>query len=277
MKCLHISDTHLGFSAYRRVSDEGINQREKDCYDAFQKVIDYAIQTKPDFILHSGDLFDSVRPNNRAISVAITQILRLEAEKIPVIILSGNHEQPKLRETGHIFSIFDHLDYVYPVYNEVYEKIDLMIDNEKISIHAIPQTRTTEEFDNQLRCLHPDSKASYNILMAHGCVQGIKAFSMNEFNELFIPKHLLDSTSFQYVALGHYHSFKQVSNHAYYAGATESLTFTDAGEKKGFIEVQLSEHDVQSTFLPLETRVLIDTKPIDCSQLDIEEIMKKII
>ena len=108
MKCLHISDTHLGFSAYRRVSDEGINQREKDCYDAFQKVIDYAIQTKPDFILHSGDLFDSVRPNNRAISVAITQILRLEAEKIPVIILSGNHEQPKLRETGHTVS-YTHL------------------------------------------------------------------------------------------------------------------------------------------------------------------------
>ena len=34
------------------------------------------LKTKPDLIIHAGDLFDSVRPNNRAITFAIKQIIK---------------------------------------------------------------------------------------------------------------------------------------------------------------------------------------------------------
>ncbi|MCJ7697957.1 MAG: DNA repair exonuclease [Thermoplasmata archaeon] len=117
MKVLHLADTHLGYSAYRKVTEEGVNQREIDVYDAFTQCIDYAVKTKPDLVLHAGDLFDSVRPTNRAITVAVQQILRLSKENIPFIVISGNHETPKLKETGNIFSIFEHLDHVYPIHN----------------------------------------------------------------------------------------------------------------------------------------------------------------
>ena len=85
MKILHISDTHLGFSAYRKATPDGINQREMDVYKAFEEFIDYAVKSKPDLIIHAGDLFDSVRPNNRAITFAINQIFRLTKEKIPIV------------------------------------------------------------------------------------------------------------------------------------------------------------------------------------------------
>jgi DNA repair exonuclease SbcCD nuclease subunit len=49
-------------------------------YDAFIHCIDYVVKTKPDLVLHAGDLFDSVRPTNRAITVAVQQILRLSKE-----------------------------------------------------------------------------------------------------------------------------------------------------------------------------------------------------
>ena len=101
MKILHIADTHLGFSAYRKATDEGINQREIDTYDAFKQFIDYAIENEPDLILHAGDLFDSVRPNNRAISTAVKQINRISKKKIPFVLIAGNHEHPKIKETGH--------------------------------------------------------------------------------------------------------------------------------------------------------------------------------
>ncbi|PNX52722.1 MAG: DNA repair exonuclease, partial [Thermoplasmata archaeon M9B2D] len=117
MRILHCADTHLGYSAYRKVTAEGVNQREIDIYDAFSQFVDYAVKTKPDLVLHAGDLFDSVRPTNRAITVAIQQILRLSQENIPFIVISGNHETPKLKETGNIFTIFEHLDHVYPIYN----------------------------------------------------------------------------------------------------------------------------------------------------------------
>jgi len=50
MKILHVADTHLGYSAYRKATEDGINQRELDTYKAFEQFVTYAINTKPDFI-----------------------------------------------------------------------------------------------------------------------------------------------------------------------------------------------------------------------------------
>jgi len=75
MKIVHFSDTHLGYSDYGRFdSESGINKRENDVYDVFKEIVDYIIKTKPDLVIHAGDLFDSIRPSNRAISVALEQI-----------------------------------------------------------------------------------------------------------------------------------------------------------------------------------------------------------
>ncbi len=275
MKILHVADTHLGYSAYRKVTEEGINQRELDVYNAFEQFIDYAVKTKPDLIIHAGDLFDSVRPNNRAITFSVKQLIRLSKTDIPFIIIAGNHEHPKLRETGHIFSIFDHIENIYPVYNEKYETLSFNVNNEKIIIHAIPQSNSKKEFNEELKKLKPISDADYNILVAHGSVTGIKVFSMNEFNELFIPVEVL-SKNFDYIALGHYHKYTQLADNAFYPGSTENFTFTDAGDKKGFIELELSNGKLKHNFIQLKTRPMIDTKPIKCSNLKLDEIMKKI-
>jgi len=112
MKILHVADTHLGYSAYRKATDDGINRREMDVYNAFEQFVDYAVDIKPDIIIHAGDLFDNVRPNNRAISFAVDQLNRLSKKQIPTVLIAGNHEHPKLRETGHIFKVFDHIEKV---------------------------------------------------------------------------------------------------------------------------------------------------------------------
>ncbi len=275
MKILHIADTHLGYSAYRKVTEEGINQRELDVYNVFEQFIDYAVKTKPDLIIHAGDLFDSVRPNNRAITFSMKQLIRLSKTGIPFVVIAGNHEHPKLRETGHIFSIFDHVENIYPVYNEKYEKLSLNINNEKTIIHALPQSNNKKEFNEELKKIKPASNADYNILVAHGSVTGIKVFSMNEFNELFIPIDML-SKDFDYIALGHYHKYTQLTSKASYQGSTENVTLADAGDKKGFIELELSNKKLKPSFIQLKTRPMIDTKPIKCSNLKLDEIMKKI-
>ena len=275
MKILHVADTHLGYSAYRKVTEDGINQREIDAYDAFKQFINYAIKSKPDLIIHAGDLFDSVRPNNRAISFAVKQIIRLSREKIPFIVIAGNHEHPKLKETGHIFSIFDHMDHVYPIYNSKYEMISFKIKNKKIMVHAIPQCEIKKQFDEELKNLKPNQSADYNIFVSHGAVTGIKAFSMNEFNELIIPTQLL-SKNFDYIALGHYHRFTKLANNAFYSGSTERFTFIDAPDKKGFVEIELSNGKLKQNFIELGNRPMIDLKPIKCSNLKLDEVMKKI-
>jgi len=275
MKFLHVADTHLGYSAYRKVTEDGINQREMDAYDVFKQFIDYAIKSKPDLIIHAGDLFDSVRPNNRAITFAIKQIIRLSKEKIPFIVIAGNHEHPKLKETGHIFSIFDHMDHVYPVYNAKYETLSFKINDEKIMVHAIPQCELKTQFNEELKKPRPDKTVDYNIFVSHGAVTGIKVFSMIEFNELIISTEVL-AKNFDYIALGHYHRFSKLANNAFYSGSTERFTFTDAPDKKGFLELELSNGKLKHNFIELKNRPMIDPKPIKCSNLKLDEVMKKI-
>jgi len=151
MKILHMADTHLGYSAYRKLTNDGTNQREIDIYDSFTQCIDYAIKSNPDLIIHAGDLFDSVRPTNRAITAALHQIIRLSKENIPFVVISGNHETPRLKETGSIFRIFEHLDNVFPIYNTTDITIPFNIKGKKLIIHAVPHCQTKEKFIENLR------------------------------------------------------------------------------------------------------------------------------
>jgi len=275
MKILHVSDTHLGYSAYRKATPDGINQREIDTYNAFKQFVDYAVKSKPDLIIHSGDLFDSVRPNNRAITFAIDQILRISKEKIPFIIIAGNHEHPKLRETGHIFSIFEHIEYIHPIYKAKYEVLSLNINKKKITIHAVPQCELKKQFEDEVKKIKPEKTSDYNIVTSHGAITGIKEFSMNEFNELFIPAKVL-SKDFDYIGLGHYHKYSKIAENAFYSGSTERFTFTDATDKKGFIELEFVDDKLKTKFIELKIRLMIDTKPIKCANLKLEELMNKI-
>lgn len=275
MKILHISDTHLGYSAYRKLTEENINQREMDNYLSFQKVIDKALLIKPDIVIHSGDLFDSVRPNNRAITISIKQILRLSENDIPFIIISGNHEQPKLKETGHIFSIFEHIKNVYPVYKLEYEKFQFSINGESIKIHAIPQTLSKEDFIKNLNKIKLDSNKDFNILILHGAIKGIKEFKMNEFNELIIPDNYLKK-KFDYIALGHYHKYSKISNNCQYAGSTEHFSFSESKDEKGFIQIILKKNNINTKFIKIKNREILDLKPINCKNLYLEQIMESI-
>jgi len=273
MNILHLADTHLGYSAYRKATEDGVNQREIDVYNALRHIIDYAIQTKPDLVLHAGDLFDSVRPTNRAITVAIQQILRLSKEHIPFVVISGNHETPKLKETGNIFSIFEHIKDVYPIHDNRYEKLEFKGGDETLTLHAVPHCQTPKEFDLNLQKIAVNKKSDYNVLLAHGAVAGIKEFKMNEFNELFIPvKSLKDE--FDYIALGHYHTYTKLQENAFYAGSTEHLTFTEAADQKGCVEVTLGKTP-KHRFIPMRIRAMIDFPPLDCSTLTADQVIRK--
>lgn len=134
MRIIHLSDTHLGAGgASRKVSPSGINQREEDIGNSFIWALDQIIEIKPDLVIHSGDLFNSVRPTNRIINLAIRQLLRLTSISIPVIIISGNHDTPKQRGIGSIFSFFEVFPGLRLVYQDRYEKIRI----KDLAVHSL--------------------------------------------------------------------------------------------------------------------------------------------
>jgi len=286
LKIFHLADTHLGFSAYNKLDlESGLNQREMDFYSVFREFVDYAISTKPDLILHSGDFFDSVRPTNRAISFGMDQLLRLADAVIPIVIIAGNHSTPRLRETGSVFRLFEHIDNVYPIYKNQYEVVDL--PKLKLKVHAVPHCTETEALQDALERFKPDENTKYNIGMLHAAVVGVKAFRWSEFNEIEVPSGFLNK-DFNYIALGHYHEFCKVDENAYYSGSLERVNFLEASHKtKGFVEINLPSEaegaqNESECFYPepefheLPTRPMVELPKIDCSVINHNDISEEI-
>ncbi|MGB7000424.1 MAG: exonuclease SbcCD subunit D [Halobacteriota archaeon] len=260
-RIFHIADTHIGYSAYRKMDEAtGLNQREVDTCNAFKQFVDYTLKDRPDAVLHAGDLFDSVRPTNRAISFVLSQILRLSDARIPFVVISGNHETPRLKETGSVFSLFEHIPRVHVIYENGYELVEI----DDLKIHAVPHCDDIEREKKKVR-----ARDGINIALLHASVlgTGLPAFMMGEFNEQTIT--IDDLTNFDYVALGHYHKCTRVRADAYYAGSTERFSFSEVDSAKGFLEVRLGGDGGKEVIVhALRTRAMLDLEPIICSSLD---------
>lgn len=268
MKILHVSDTHLGFSAFSRLDPlEGINQRESDFYDAFRQAVDRAINLRPDVLIHAGDLFDTVRPQNRAIDFALRQMIRLSEAGIETVLISGNHSTPKIKETGTIFRIFEHLPHIHSVHQPGVTKVVIG----DITVHAVPHS-VTPPLHEVVKEAEPSNATGHNVLVLHAGILDSKTFRMDEFNEQNIPASAIPK-GFDYVALGHFHNFSEVRSGVFYSGSTERLGFGEVGQAKGVVEVDLGTGKVG--FHELRTRGMVDIDPIDASQLTSSEILKE--
>jgi len=251
MKILHFSDTHLGFNDLDIVNDDGINQREADFYDAFRQVIDAALKTKPDYVIHTGDLFHRPHPTNRAITFCLAQLKRLSSAKIKTVIIAGNHSTPRTITASPILAALETLDFVYPVFSEAYQKV--IFDD--IVFHAIPHINDEAKNLQAIEtCEKEVASGVPNILMMH-CSVGA-AYLMEEYAErVFPPEKEKLFTKMAYVALGHWHGFGSVGRHGnvYYAGSTERTSAADTRSDKGFALVTLGDvFDV--TFQPVSIR-----------------------
>jgi DNA repair exonuclease SbcCD nuclease subunit len=81
-----MADTHLGYRQY------GLTERENDFLEVFDDIIEETVKERPDFVVHSGDLFEYSRPPTKALLTAQKGILRLKNEKIPIYATAGNHD-----------------------------------------------------------------------------------------------------------------------------------------------------------------------------------------
>ena len=106
MRLIHLSDLHLGYRQYQRLTPGGINQREADVAATFRTAIDRVIALRPDAIVVAGDVFHSVRPTNQAILHAFLQFSRLR-QSLPdaaIVLVAGNHDVPRTPKPAGFFS-----------------------------------------------------------------------------------------------------------------------------------------------------------------------------
>lgn len=259
MKICHFSDSHLGAGeSHPKRGKSGLTLRQEDIVASFVEAVDLIVRIKPDVCIHSGDLFDSVRPSNRIMAIAAEQLNRLAAENsIPTIIICGNHDAPKQPHIGAALEVFNYIDNLYIAAGSGLKVF--AINGAKF--FALPHCLTTRVQKEELTKCVPDPNARYNVLIMHGVVAGMPEFSMADLGEQEFPLDILER--FDYTALGHYHNHCKVTPRAYYGGSTERLSQAEREFVKGFVVVELESFKV--SFQRVHCRQMVDLKPINAA------------
>ncbi len=273
-RLVHLSDTHLGLQDFDAVDPgTGLNAREADLYRAFDACIDRAIALKPDAVLHAGDLFDAVRPTNRALCVALEGFRRLAAADIPAVVIAGNHETPRTPAVGNVLRALA----VIPGVHAVWDGGVRTVEAGGLAIHAVADAPTADGLAAALAKVAavPNRR---NVLLAHaGIAFGAERTTAGEFNEHHVPHDLLARhAGFDYIALGHWHRHAPVrgTENAWYSGATERMSLGEAANAPGFLEVTLDPLAVTHHALPV--RPMADLGEIDCAGLDPERVLARV-
>ncbi|HKE98739.1 MAG TPA: metallophosphoesterase [Actinomycetes bacterium] len=221
-----ISDAHLGRSHYHAVDEAGINQREADVAAAWHRAVAAALALDPDGVLVLGDLFDSPRPSYRAFREGARGLRALADAGVPVLAISGNHDTPRLRESGSPYAVLaDAFGALRFVFRGALESVDLVPG---VRVHAVPQCRDDAELGETIgQAARGRSTGHLNLLVTHAAVTLLsRRYTYGDVNELQVDLGALDA-GFDRILLGHFHNFARVAPNAWYPGATETFNFGD--------------------------------------------------
>jgi exonuclease SbcD len=274
VRLVHFADLHLGYRQYQRQTPAGINQREADVAAAFTRTVDRTIALAPDIVLIAGDFFHQIRPANPAILHAFSQMARL-VRALPhaiIVIIAGNHDTPRSRDTVCILRLFSQLG-VHVVDSQPKQ---LRFDDRGLALLCVPDAPRLEIE------LVPDPAARFNVLLAHAEVRGLLPdFDGRARASLLIEPADVERPGWDYIALGHYHVHTQMGPRAWYCGSVEYTStnpWLELREErigklpgKGLIEFDLETG--KHTFHPLPvSRPYVDLPPIEGTGLGSTEL-----
>lgn len=256
MQIFHFSDTHLWISLENTT-------REEDFYKNFEFVINEILQKKPEIVIHSGDLFHTSKPSNKAISVVVENFLKLEKAGIKVIIIAWNHDTPRLSLTTHPFEIFKSMENFYVFYEPEIKNIEISWINFVVLPHIHDENIFKEELKKAGNFLKENIK---NIFISHF---GISAKEYDEYTDeiswINITLEELNTLKkFDYVALWHYHKQFNIWNMCY-PGSIEHTSFNQKNYKIWYNIFDSKTLKKESFELP--SRPMIDLWEIDCKEI----------
>jgi exonuclease SbcD len=270
VRIAHISDTHLGYTRYAKLHPEtSRNQREVDVQEAYGRAVDAILERDVDLVIHSGDVFDSVRPATHVIIGFLKQTFRITKLDIPYLVAAGNHETPRLRSTTAALEYANLVNAISAHGFEIdYESID--VEGTAVGVTLVPHGAVFGT-----GAVTPARDADINILVTHGMVPGLEA-RQHEMGEANLQPGMLES-SFDYIALGHYHEFHKHKPNAYYAGATERFGFGEVDAKPGFAIVEFDSRGLQSVeHVEIATRPMMDLKKISAREMDAADLTEEV-
>lgn len=249
MKCVHLSDLHLG----KRVN--GFSMLD-DQRDILNKILAIIRAEQPQAVLIAGDVYDKPVPPGEAVALFDEFLVALSRMEIQVFVISGNHDSPeRIAFGGRLMEARG--VHMSPVYDGTVEPVVLEDGFGKTAFYMLPFIRpahvrrafpdeTIESYTGALRtaiCHMAPDPGIRNVLITHQFVTGGERCESEEINvggadnvdaAVFAP--------FDYVALGHLHGPQQVGAETLrYCGTPLKYSFSEKDHVKSVTVVELEE------------------------------------
>ena len=249
MKLIHLSDLHIG----KRVNE--LSMIDDQEYILLQ-ILQILEEEQADAVLIAGDVYDKSVPSAEAVTLFDEFLCRLAKRKVPVLIISGNHDSPeRLAFAGRLLE--RNGIYLSPVYTGETEHVTLEDRWGQVDFWLLPFLKPAhvkrfypeagiESYTDAIRTavahmsLDPDRR---NVLLTHQFVTGA---STCESEEISVGgSDNVDATvfaPFDYVALGHIHGPQNIgSNRIRYCGTPLKYSFSEEHHHKSVTVVNLGE------------------------------------
>lgn len=276
MKFFHLSDLHIGLKLMNR------DLREDQEYMLHQ-ITELAVQEQPDALVIAGDIYDKAVPSAEAVEV-LDHFIEELTKALPgmvIMMISGNHDSA-IRVNCYRSVLAGQNLYMIgtpPVRPEEFiEKIVLQDAYGPVNFYLLPfvkpsmvkQVVGTDEngnnlsYDETIRRLMEREEidtSERNVFVSHQFYipSGKQAEDVERMDSEIRTVGNIDEVSaevlqiFDYAALGHIHKPMKVGSEYYrYCGTPLACSVSEAGQKKGVIEVELGEKgQVETRVLPL--------------------------
>ncbi len=272
MKFAHLADCHIGSWRDPKLKDISTI--------AFQKAVDKCIEENVDFVLISGDLFNTSLPRLDNLKDAVTAFKQLREKNISVYIIPGSHDYSPSGKT--MLDVLENAGlFINVVKGEEIDgklKLKFTIDKKtgaKITGMLGKRRSLEKEYYKNLMTENLENEQGYKIFMFHSGIDELKP--EDQQNIITQPLSLLPK-NFDYYAGGHVHIVKDTKIEGYgtiaYPGPLFPNSFSELEklETGGFYIVENSIpkwHPVQV----YNTCKII----IDCSGKSPEQIYDEII
>ena len=267
MKFSHISDIHLGFTQL------GLDEREKDIYNAFEQAIGQSITDNVEFVLFTGDIFHIPNPRGKAQIKFANALKRLKDNDISSYFVLGEHDISNIKDTPvsfipHKFGFTNYLENGKPFFH----KNVLIIGFDKFRKNEAGFFK--DKFKEAAK--EAEKHDGPKILVMHQGIIEINQYA-GEINSTDLPNN------FDYYAMGHLHDktvvrYEHLNGPVVYPGSIEHTDSQGIGEKeKGFFEGEITESGITELWQPLKTRPQISST-FDITDLEngITEVSNKI-
>ena len=268
MKLIHLSDLHIG----KRVNEVSMIEDQAYILSQILQIID---KEQADAVLIAGDVYDKTIPSAEAVTLLDDFLCQLAKRKIPVLVISGNHDSPERLAFGNRL-MEDCGVHISPVYDGSVSAITLRDTHGEVDFWLLPFLKPAhvkryfpdagiESYTDAIRTVVTHmgmDPAKRNVLLTHQFVTGAATCESEEIS--VGGSDNVDASvfaDFDYVALGHIHGPQNIgSNKIRYCGTPlkysfseehhhKSVTVAELGPK-GELELQLRpltpRHDLRS-------------------------------